>query len=81
MQNSTEILQFICFKLGEEEYALNILNIREVIAMRKITPVPQMPDFTLGIVNIRGEIIPVFDLRKKFFIAEKKGALKAEGEG
>lgn len=60
------VLQLVCFKLAEEQYAMNIISVHEVIRWQKITPVPQMPDFVLGVVNIRGSVVPVFDLRAKF---------------
>ncbi len=67
----TEILQLVCFVFADEEYAVDIINVQEVIRVQKVTYVPQMPDFTLGIINIRGNIIPVFDLRKKFGLREE----------
>ena len=66
-----EILQFVCFKLADEEYALDIKTVRGVIRVPHITPVPQMPDFCLGVINIRGNIVPVFDLRRRFGLFEK----------
>jgi purine-binding chemotaxis protein CheW len=65
-------IQVVCFKLEDEEYAFDILNIKEVIHLNAITPVPQMPGFVLGVINIRGTIIPVFDLKKKFGLKDKK---------
>jgi purine-binding chemotaxis protein CheW len=65
------ILQVVCFKLADEEYALDITRVQEVIRMQNITFVPQMPDFVLGVVNIRGSVVPVFDLRKKFNLPQK----------
>lgn len=70
-KQDVEILQLVCFKFAEEEYALEIRFVREVIHVQKITPVPQMPDFSLGVINIRGNIIPVFDFRRKFGLKEK----------
>ncbi len=67
-QESSEILQLVCFKLAEEEYAVDITSVQEVIRVQTITPVPQMPEFVLGVVNIRGSVVPVFDLRKKFVL-------------
>ena len=61
-----ETIQLVNFKLSGEEYAIDICNIQEVIRTQKITPVPQMPDFVLGVINIRGNVIPLFDLRIKF---------------
>jgi purine-binding chemotaxis protein CheW len=67
----TDVLQLVCFKLADEEYAIDINLIHEVILVPKITPVPQMPSFCLGVINNRGNVIPVFDLRRKFFLPEK----------
>lgn len=61
-----DVLALICFKLGDEQYALNIADIREVLRSPQITHVPQMPEFVLGIINMRGNIIPLFDLGMKF---------------
>ncbi|MBU1862728.1 MAG: chemotaxis protein CheW [Candidatus Omnitrophica bacterium] len=66
------ILQLVCFKLADEEYAVDITQVQEVIRMQRITPVPQMPGFVLGVVNIRGTVVPVFDLRKQFHLTEKE---------
>jgi purine-binding chemotaxis protein CheW len=64
-------LELVCFMLAGEEYAVDINRVQEVIKVPKITPVPQMPDFVLGAINIRGSIVSVFDLRKRFNLAEK----------
>lgn len=71
LASSGEVQQFVCFKLAEEEYAVDIRLIQEVIKIPKITPIPQMPEFCLGVINCRGNIIPVFDLRKKFHLSDK----------
>ncbi len=65
------IKQFVCFKLASEEYGIDIQLIQEVVKIPKITHIPQMPYFCLGVINSRGNIIPVFDLRKKFHLADK----------
>ena len=70
--NAEDVLQLVCFKLAEEEYSVDITRVQEVIRVQKITPVPQMPGFVLGVVNIRGNVVPVFDLRKKFGLAMKE---------
>lgn len=76
MKSDTEIqiddMQVVCFNLEEEEYAFDILNIKEVIHVDTITTIPQVPSFVLGVINIRGTIVPVFDLRKKFSLREKE---------
>lgn len=65
------VLQLVCFMFADEEYAVDIVHVQEVIRAQKITHVPQMPEFTLGVINIRGNIIPVFDLRRKFGLREE----------
>ncbi len=70
-EESAERLQLVCFVLASEEYAVDISHVQEVIRVQKITPVPQMPAFALGVINIRGSIIPVFDLRRQFQLQEK----------
>ncbi len=53
----------LAFRLGDEEYALDILRIREIIKLRPITEVPRAPSYILGIISVRGQVIPVLDLR------------------
>lgn len=63
-----DISQFVGFKLGSEKYAIDIMAIEEILRMTEITPVPKAPEFIEGIVNIRGRVIPVVDLKKKLNI-------------
>ncbi|MFA5260288.1 MAG: chemotaxis protein CheW [Candidatus Omnitrophota bacterium] len=70
-QLNRECLQFVCFKLAEEEYAVDINLIVEAIRVVPFTPVPQVPDFCLGLINCRGTILPLFDLRKKVLLPQK----------
>lgn len=58
--------KFLTFTLAEECYGVEVLRIREIIRMQKITPVPQMPEHVKGVINLRGKVIPVVDLRIKF---------------
>ena len=60
--------KFLTFKLGEECYGITVLYIREIIQLQNITPVPQMPDYVQGVINLRGKVIPVIDMRLKFCI-------------
>lgn len=60
-----DLRQCLTFTLGSEEYALDIGYIREIIKPREITDVPRVPDFILGIISLRGLIIPVFDLKRR----------------
>jgi purine-binding chemotaxis protein CheW len=58
--------KYLTFALGHEVYALEILMVREIIGLMEITMVPRMPDFVRGVINLRGKVIPVIDLRRKF---------------
>jgi len=58
--------KYLTFMLAEEEYGLEILKVREIIKMMEITSVPRTPEFVKGVVNLRGKVIPVVDLRLKF---------------
>ncbi len=58
--------KFLTFILGNEAYAIPVLKVREIIRLTNITSVPQMPDWIRGVINLRGKIIPVMDLRRRF---------------
>jgi purine-binding chemotaxis protein CheW len=74
--NQNEIIndRYLCFTLGVEEYAIPLLSVKEVIAMPDITAVPQTPAHFLGIMNLRGQIISVMDLRVKLSIKPLESA-------
>jgi len=69
---NAELNRFIEFSLGSENYAIPLLLVREVVSIPEITPIPKSPSHFLGIMNLRGEIISVVDLRKKLKIEVKK---------
>jgi purine-binding chemotaxis protein CheW len=58
--------KYLTVVLDNEAYGIAVLKVREIIRMQKITPVPQMPEFVKGVINLRGRVIPVVDLRAKF---------------
>jgi len=58
--------KYLTFALHHESYGVDVLKVREIIRMTSITAVPQMPDFIRGVLNLRGKIIPVMDLRRRF---------------
>jgi purine-binding chemotaxis protein CheW len=58
--------QYLTFFLGPEEYGLEILTVQEIIGLMSITPVPRTPEYIRGVINLRGKVIPVIELRKKF---------------
>jgi len=59
-------IQLACFRVGPELYALDIMRIKEIIRPQKLTPIPKAPSFIEGVINLRGVVIPVADLRKRF---------------
>jgi len=65
-EKTEEIRQFISFSVGEEEYGLELLRVKEVIRVREITWLPKAPSFVKGIINLRGDVILIIDLRDKF---------------
>ncbi len=58
--------KYLTFTLDQEEYGIGITKVKEIIGMIAITPVPQTPHFVKGVINLRGKVIPVIDLRLKF---------------
>lgn len=64
--------QIVTFNLGQEQFGLNILQVREINRMVEITRVPQTEAYVEGIINLRGKVIPIIDLRKKFGMPEKE---------
>ena len=67
-----DIVQLVGFIIGNEEYAIPILSIQEIIKPIEYTRVPQVPDYVLGVFNLRGDVIPLIDLRKKFNLESAK---------
>jgi len=70
--DDNEERQLISFIVGEEEFGLEILQIKEVIRTQQITRLPKAPIFVKGVINLRGDIIPVIDLREKFGLKQKE---------
>ncbi len=65
--------KYLTFFLGDEEYGLEILKVSEIIGMQPITRVPRVPDFVRGVINLRGKVIPITDLRAKFDMVVEEG--------
>lgn len=63
--------KYLTFALADEEYGLPVLRVREIIKMMDITEVPQMPPYIKGVLNLRGKVIPVIDLRVKFALTQR----------
>ncbi|RLI75033.1 chemotaxis protein CheW [Archaeoglobales archaeon] len=62
--------QIISFKIGNEEYGIEILKVKEVIRFQEITRLPKTPNFVKGVINLRGDVIPIIDLREKFGLSQ-----------
>jgi len=62
----TETVQYLTFKLSDEIFALDVAKVREILEFTSITKVPQTPEFMRGVINLRGSVVPVIDLRLKF---------------
>ncbi|HEV8077549.1 MAG TPA: chemotaxis protein CheW [Marinobacter sp.] len=68
-QNQTkddEVLQYVTFRLDDETYGINVMQIQEVLRYSEIAPVPGSPDYVLGIINLRGNVVTVIDTRRRF---------------
>ncbi|MBM4053513.1 MAG: chemotaxis protein CheW [Planctomycetes bacterium] len=73
----TKTTQFLTFILDAEVFAINITQVREVLDFTTITKVPRTPDFMLGVINLRGTVVPVIDMRKKFGIEKADKTIKS----
>jgi purine-binding chemotaxis protein CheW len=68
--NATKTGRYLTFRLGKESYGIPVLNVREIIRLCPITPVPKMPTHIKGVINLRGTVIAVLDLRAKFQLSQ-----------
>jgi len=64
--SNDEILQWVTYRLGEETYGINVMQVQEVLRYTEIAPVPGAPDYVLGIINLRGNVVTVIDTRARF---------------
>jgi len=71
-ESNTDLDRFLEFSLGDEDYAIPLLTVREVISVPETTPIPKAPSHFLGIMNLRGQVISVVDLRTKLKIKKKE---------
>ena len=67
---NTETSQYLTFMLNSEEYGIEILKVQGIQGWCKVTPIPNTPDFILGVINLRGAVVPIVDLRKRFQLSE-----------
>lgn len=71
-QVDSKLGKYLTFQIGTEEFAVKVLQVREIIGVQEITPVPQTPSFVKGVTNLRGKVIPIIDLRLKFGLPESE---------
>jgi purine-binding chemotaxis protein CheW len=71
----TETSQYLTFRLGDELFALDVRQVREVLDLITITKVPRAPDFMRGVINVRGSVVPVVDMRLKFGMSQIESSL------
>ena len=68
-----DIYQLVTFSIGGEEFGFDILKVMEIIRTKEITKVPKAPEFVEGVINLRGTVIPIIDLRRRFGLEPKAG--------
>ena len=73
--NITETRTYLTFTLDEEDFAVDVLNVREVLDFTNVTRVPRTPDFMKGVINLRGSVVPVVDMRIKFGLPEAEATV------
>jgi purine-binding chemotaxis protein CheW len=69
---SEELVQLVSFNIGEEEFGVDILKVQEINRMLEVTRVPNAPEFVDGVINLRGKVIPIIDLRRRFGMERKE---------
>ena len=70
-ESGADILQMVSFAVGKEDYGINIETVKEVIKIKSITQLPKTPSFVRGVINLRGDVIPIIDLREKFGLEQE----------
>ncbi len=70
--SDVNLLQLVTFNIAEEEFGVDILTVQEIIRIMQITVVPRAPEFIEGVINLRGKVIPVIDMRKRFRLPPAK---------
>lgn len=75
VENIAETTQYLTFKLGDELFALDVSQVREVLDVTAITKVPRAPEFMRGVINVRGSVVPVVDMRLKFGMSRTENTI------
>ena len=66
MSTMTETVQYLTFELGQDQFGIDVKSIKEILELTPITRIPRTPDYMQGVINVRGRVVPVIDLRLKF---------------
>jgi purine-binding chemotaxis protein CheW len=72
IEKDQDLIQLVTFSIGEEEFGVNILQVQEIIRTMDITKVPRAPEFVEGVINLRGKVIPIVDMRSRFGLESKE---------
>lgn len=72
-EDDVSFSSLVTFRLGSGEYAIDIMQAKEIIKMEKITLIPNSPSYIEGVINLRGNIIPIIDLKKRFLLEDSEG--------
>ncbi|MDX1776619.1 MAG: chemotaxis protein CheW [Desulfobulbales bacterium] len=64
--------KYLTFSIGSEDYGIAIANVTEIIGIQTITEIPEMPDYIKGVINLRGKVIPIMDVRTRFKLAQRE---------
>ncbi|THB65580.1 MAG: chemotaxis protein CheW [Desulfovibrio sp.] len=70
-KQDAELMQLVTFSIDDEEFGVDILKVQEIIRTMEITKVPRAPEFVEGVINLRGKVIPIIDLRKRFGLVSR----------
>lgn len=71
-ENYFSSLQIVCFKIGNEEYGIDILQVQEILKLPKVTKLPKSKTYIMGVIDLRGKVLPIVDLSKRFNIDSNK---------
>lgn len=74
VRSNDELIQLVSFMLADEEYGVEVLKVREIIRMPNITKMPNTPSYIEGIINLRGKVIPIVSMRKRFGLMESENS-------
>ena len=67
-----EVLQLVTFSIGDGEFGVDILKVQEIIRIMEITRIPRSPEFVEGVINLRGKVVPIIDLRRRFSMVARQ---------